>query len=221
MTLSRHFALAYGVACYLIHWVATIWLIGFLGNLWWSKTIDVSHSEEFPRFALIVDLGLIVLFVFLHWVMARPWFKEKWTRYVPEPIERSTYVLATSLTLAFVFILWRPVGDDIWLAQGDTASRVLQVIYLLGWALAILSTFPINHWDLFGLRQVWLYWSNRAYTPPAASPSILYRLLPHPIFVGYGIALWSAARMGWAHFLFSSVLTAFLFIDVRLAAGEN
>jgi hypothetical protein len=117
--------------------------------------------------------------------------------------------------------MWQPIRGDVWLAPGESASRFLNGVYLLGWALAIASTFPINHWELFGLRQAWLYWSGREYTPPQARPSILYRILPHPIFVGYAVSLWAVPRMGWGHFLFSGVLSAFLLIDLRLAADER
>lgn len=221
MKLSRIFALAYGLFCYVLHWAATFYLIGFIGNLWWRKTIDEPPTDMKTPWALAVDLAAIGLFVFLHWLMARPWFKRNWTKLVPEPIERSTYVLTTCVLLATLFLIWQPIRGNVWLAQGEGAARFLTVIYFLGWLLAIISTFPINHWDLFGLRQVWLYWSNVPYTPPAPSPSILYRFLPHPIFVGYAISLWAAPRMGWAHFLLSAVLMAFLLIDVRLAGQEN
>jgi methanethiol S-methyltransferase len=221
MKLSRTFALFYGVFCYLLHWVTTIYLIGFLGNLWWPKTVDSAPSELHTVWALLVDLGAIVLFVFLHWLMARQWFKQRWSKWVPEPIERSTYVLTTCVILGFLFWVWQPIEGNVWLAQGEDAARFLTAIYLLGWALAIVSTFPINHWDLFGLRQVWLYWLKTPYSPPTPSGSILYRFLPHPIFVGYAISLWAARRMGWAHFLLSTVLMAFLLVDVRLAANEK
>lgn len=192
-----------------------------MGNMWWQTTIDAKPKLASAVWAWSIDLGTVVSFVVLHWIMARPWFKERWSRWVPLPMQRSTYVLTTCVVLAGLFWVWQPVRGDVWLAAGETAARTLNIIYLLAWILAISSTFPINHWDLFGIRQAWLYWRGVEYTPPRPRPSILYRFLPHPIFVGYAIALWAAARMGWAHFLFSATLSAFLLIDVRLAADEG
>jgi protein-S-isoprenylcysteine O-methyltransferase Ste14 len=221
MNLRRTGVLMYGVFCYLLHWLITLYLIGFMGNIWWRKTIDVEITPVATLVALAVDLCVVALFIFLHWLMARPWFKRKWSCWMPPPIERSTYVLVTCLALAGVFWLWQPLNGSVWLAAGEPGYRFLTATYFAGWTLAIVATFPINHWELFGIRQAWLYWSGRDYTPPQVRKSILYRLLPHPIFVGYAVALWAAPRMGWGHFLFSAILSMFLLIDLRLAAAEG
>jgi methanethiol S-methyltransferase len=221
MKLSRTFVLVYGTVCYLLHWLVTVYLIGFIGDMWWSRTIDVKLRYASTTWALSADLLLICLFIALHWLMARQWFKRWWTHWVPEPIERSTYVLTTCLVLALLFWTWQPVRGDVWVAGSVRAASFLTAVYLLAWVLAIYATFPINHWDLFGIRQAWLYWLGQEYTPPKSRPSVLYRLLPHPIFVGYAVALWAAPRMGWSRFLLSAGLSAFLLIDVRLAANEG
>jgi len=221
MKLSRTFAIVYGSFCYLLHWLATFYLIGFIGNLWWPKTIDTNRKGAGPAWAVVIDVVAVMVFVLLHWMMARPWFKSAWSRWIPQPIERSTYVLTTCLTLGFLFLVWQPILGDVWLAGGETETHFLRGVYLLGWALAIYSTFPINHWELFGLRQTWLYWSGKPYTPPKDTASVVYRVLPHPIFLGYAISIWAAPRMSWGHFLLSSVLALFLLVDLRLAANEH
>lgn len=219
--LPRTVVLVYGAFCYLLHWVATVYLVGFMGNVWWVTTIDARSKTISIAWALSADILLIFLFLSLHWLMARPWFKKQSSSWIPEPIQRSTYVLTTCIALGVLFWIWQPVRGDVWSASGEKAAQFLSVVYFLGWALAVVSTFPINHWDLFGLRQAWLYWQGKEYTPPQSRPSILYRVLPHPIFVGYAVALWAAPRMGWAHFLFSAALSLFLLVDVRLAADEG
>jgi methanethiol S-methyltransferase len=221
MKPNKNFVLVYGVFCYVLHWGITFYLIGFMGNLCVPKSVDVASQPCSTLFAIVADLLLVSLFIGQHWLMARPWFKSVWTRWVAKPIERSTYVLMTCGVLIVMFWLWQPIGNGVWLASNDISRQFLLGVYLAGWTLAIVATFPINHWDLFGIRQAWLYWRGVEYTPPTARSSTLYRILPHPIFVGYGIAAWAAPYMGWAHFLLSSALTLFLLIDVRLAGDEG
>lgn len=221
MKPNKNLVLVYGSLCYLLHWVITFYLIGFMGNMWVPKSVDIASHLSPTWFAIVADVFLLAVFIGQHWLMARPWFKRIWMRWIPEPMERSTYVLMTCVALAIMFWLWRPIANDVWLASDSISGRFLVGVYLAGWALAIVATFPINHLDLFGLRQAWLYWRGLEYTPPVATPSILYRILPHPIFVGYTIAAWAAPRMGWAHFLLSSALSLFLLVDLRLAADET
>lgn len=221
MNPNRHFVLLYGAICYLLHWVVTLFLIAFVGNLWVRKTVDGGPGATASLSAVCINLALLTGFVAQHWIMARPWFKKLWTKWIPEPIERSTYVLMTCLTLCVLFYLWRPATGKVWEASSQFSEKFLVGVYFAGWILAIIATFPINHWELFGIRQTWLFWRGIRYSPPKPKPSIIYRVLPHPIFVGYGIAVWATPRMGWAHFTLSTALTAFILVDLKLAEGEQ
>lgn len=222
-TAARLGVLAYGIACYLLHWVATALLIGFLGNLVLPKTID-SGKGSATGAAICVDVLLLTLFVGTHWTMAQSWFKQRWTRVVPEPMERSTYVLVTSIVVGLMVLLWQPMPDPVWVASSSSAQTTMLWVYLGAWSLAILATFPIGHFELFGLRQAWLYWKVSPHTEPTPRPSplsALYDWLPHPIFIGYAVAIWAAPTMSWGRFLVASVLSLFLLVDVRLAANRR
>lgn len=209
---ARCLAFAYGLLCYAIHWSAIIYTVGFIANVWFAKTIDAGGPPG-QRHALAVDVALLIFFIVPHWVMAQGWFKRWWQVIVPPPIERSTYVLTASALLGFLFWVWRPMPHVIWDAPLPIGIA-LTALYWLGWALAIGATFPIDHWDLFGLRQVYLYLLGRDYSPPTASDSWLYRVIPHPIFVGYAVAVWSTPKMTLGHLLLAGSLSAFLALDV-------
>ena len=172
--MSRILAVAYGVASYLLFLASFLYAVGFVGNLLVPKSIDSGASAQLPT-AVVVDTVLLLLFAVPHSVMARPAFKKWWTRFVPPPVERSTYVLVSSLTLGFLFWQWRPIPSVLWHVANPAGRWLLHTVFWCGWAIVLVSTFLIDHFDLFGLRQVYLYASGREYTPPPFKTTGLYR----------------------------------------------
>src|SRR6266498_5657230 len=161
---NRITAFLYGVACYLVFFATFLYAIGFLGNFAVPKSIDSGPQSPFMR-ALAINAALLGLFAIQHSIMARPWFKTAWTRIVPSPVERSTDVLFSSLALLLLFWKWQPMGGVIWNVESEAGKTLLLSTYGMGWAIVLVSTFLINHFDLFGLRQVWLHLQGHAYTP--------------------------------------------------------
>jgi protein-S-isoprenylcysteine O-methyltransferase Ste14 len=207
--------LVYGVASYLIFLATLGYAIGFVGDFLVPKTIDSGPRGPTAE-ALIVDVLLLVLFAVPHSVMARPGFKRRWTRLVPPPVERSTYVLVSSLLLGLVFWGWLPLPGVVWDARGSAAITALWGLFGAGWLVVLISTFLIDHFDLFGLRQVYLYATGRPYTPPPFRTPALYRVVRHPIMLGFVVAFWATPRMTWGHLLFAVLTTAYILIGVRL-----
>jgi protein-S-isoprenylcysteine O-methyltransferase Ste14 len=165
--------------------------------------------------SLAIDVGLLTLFAVQHSVMARKWFKDAWTKIVPSPIERSTYVLFSSLALILLFALWRPLGGVIWSVEDPTGRIVLRGLFAFGFALVLVSTFLINHFDLFGLRQVWLYLLGRPYETLRFGTPGPYRLVRHPLYVGWLFAFWMTPMMTFAHLLFSLATTAYILLAIQ------
>jgi protein-S-isoprenylcysteine O-methyltransferase Ste14 len=166
--------------------------------------------------SLLVDLGLLVLFALQHSVMARPAFKAWWTRFIPEPAERSTYVLASSVALIVLFACWQPLGGVIWKVTQPTAAMTLYALCAFGWLLVLLSTFLINHFDLFGLRQIWLYLRNEPYTHLTFRTPGPYRLVRHPLYVGWLFAFWATPDMTLTHFVFALATTGYILVAIQL-----
>lgn len=216
---ARIVAFGYGLTSYLVHWIAIVYAIGFFANIGVPKSVDIGPTRN-PLQAFLVNTFLALVFAIVHWLMAREWFKVWWTRIVPPPVERSTYVLIASLLLGLLFWAWSPIVSEVWSVHHPVASAALVTLYAAGWLLAIVGTFPINRRDLFGMRQVYLYLRGLLYTPPEVRDSLLYRLIPHPIFIGYAIALWATPWMTIGHALLAVILSAFLVIDVWLAARQ-
>ena len=165
--------------------------------------------------ALAIDLGLLGLFAIQHSVMARPAFKRWWTKFVPEAVERSTYVLLSSLALVALFAWWQPIGGIVWETTGAARTAVI-ALYLLGWALLLYTTFLIDHFDLFGLKQVWRRLTGASYQPPQFYTPSLYKVVRHPLYIGWLTIFWAAPTMTVAHLVFALATTAYILIAIQL-----
>jgi protein-S-isoprenylcysteine O-methyltransferase Ste14 len=223
----RLFAVMYGGMCYLIFLAAFLYAIGFVGNLIVPKSIDTGPQASLAE-AIAIDLLLLGLFAVPHSVMARPSFKRWWNRFVPPPVERSTYVLASSLLLALLFWQWRPIPGAVWQVAQPAVVAIFWLFFAIGWLLVLISTFLTDHFDLFGLRQVYLYATGKAYSPPPLKVVALYRVVRHPIMLGFMIAFWATPVMTWGHLLFAGMTTTYIIIgihleerDLRKAFGSN
>jgi methanethiol S-methyltransferase len=210
--MKRILIFAYGVACYAAFLATFLYAIGFLGNLV-PRSID-GPSEGPPWLALSIDGLLLAVFAVQHSVMARPAFKAWWTRFVPQPAERSTYVLFSSLALGLLFWQWRPVGGIIWDVQTPLLRAAVLVLFACGWLTVLVTTFLINHFDLFGLRQVLLYLLGREYTPLRFATPWPYRLVRHPLYVGWLLVFWAAPTMTVAHLAFALGTTAYILVAI-------
>lgn len=212
--LKRVTVFLYGVVCYLAFVATFIYAIGFLGNIVVPKSIDSGPQVPF-LYALAINSVLLGVFAVQHSVMARPWFKKAWTRIVPEPAERSTYVLLSSLAMWLLFWKWQPMGGMIWKVQSQNGQIVLEALYGTGALIVLVTTFLINHFDLFGLRQVWLYLRGIPYTPLGFRTPGPYRMVRHPLYVGWLVMFWSTPVMTAAHLVFAIATTAYILIAIQ------
>ncbi|HWR53771.1 MAG TPA: isoprenylcysteine carboxylmethyltransferase family protein [Bryobacteraceae bacterium] len=204
----------YGVACYLVFLGVFLYAAGFLGNFIVPKSIDSGPTSPLAV-AIAVDAALLGIFATQHSIMARHWFKRAWTRVVPEPAERSTYVLFSSAALILLFWAWQPIGGVVWTVETAGARIAMQVICATGWLIVLASTFLINHFDLFGLRQVWLYLMGRPYTHLRFRTPALYQHVRHPLYLGWLLAFWATPVMTAAHLLFAGLATAYILVAIR------
>jgi protein-S-isoprenylcysteine O-methyltransferase Ste14 len=213
--LGRVAAFFYGVACYVLFLATFLYAIGFLGNFGVPKSIDSGPQSPFTQ-ALAINALLLGLFALQHSVMARPWFKAAWTRIVPKSVERSTYVLFSSVAMFLLFWKWQPMGGVIWNVENAYGRLALQALYASGWLTILIATFLINHFDLFGLRQVWLNLLGRTYTEIGFRTPGPYRYVRHPLYVGWLLTFWSAPVMTSAHLVFAIATTLYILAAIQL-----
>lgn len=212
--LKRILFFGYGTFCYLIFLATFLYAIGFIGNFGVPTTLDGAATKPLA-IGIAIDAGLLMLFAVQHSVMARKWFKEWWTRIVPKPIERSTYVLFSSVALILMFTFWQPLGGTVWSVEDSAGRLVLRGLFAVGWGLILYSTFLINHFDLFGLRQVWRYLRGQSNTAMRFVTPGPYRLVRHPLYVGWLLAFWMTPAMTFAHLLFSIATTAYILLAIQ------
>jgi methanethiol S-methyltransferase len=209
--MRRWLFFAYGVVCHVLFLAVFVYMAGFVGNFLVPWSID-SVGSEGPRVAVLIDLLLLGLFAVQHSVMARPAFKRMWTRVIPGEIERSTYVLASNLVTILLMWQWRGIGATVWDVREPIFRTALWIVFAAGWLLVPAATLLINHFDLFGTRQVWLYLRGREYESlPFRTPS-LYRHVRHPLYIGWMIAFWATPTMTAGHLLFAAVLSVYMIV---------
>jgi methanethiol S-methyltransferase len=211
---TRILSFIYGVASYLVFLATFLYAVGFIGNFGVPRALDGVPTDPLPR-ALAINLGLLTLFAVQHSVMARKWFKDRWTRIVPPAVERSTYVLFSSLALILLFAQWRPLGGEVWSVESPAGRFVLRALFAFGWALVLVSTFLINHFDLFGLRQIWLNLRGKPYTALRFRTPGPYGVVRHPLYVGWLFAFWMTPTMSVSHLLFAAVTTAYILVAIQ------
>ncbi len=213
--MGRILAFVYGVVAHLMFLVVFLYLVGFVSGVGVPKSIDSPPEGPIGK-ALLVNFLLIAAFGLQHSVMARPSFKRWWTQFVPAPIERSTFVMSTNLVLVLLFWQWRPMGGEIWTIESPVAAKLLHILAAAGWIGIVLTTFLINHFDLFGTRQVWLYLRGKPYTcAPFVTPGP-YRYVRHPLYLSMLFAFWATPTMTLTHLVFALGMTVYILIGIRL-----
>ena len=213
--MKRFIFFLYGVVCYLIFFAAFLYAVGFVGNMVVPKTIDYGFQGG-TSFAWLIDIFLLSLFAVQHSVMARQGFKRMWTKIVPKPIERSTYVLFSSIALILLYTFWRPLEGTIWNVQSSLLVSVITAVYFAGWFIVLTGTFMINHFNLFGLQQVFRYFKRQEQALPKFVKPLLYKIVRHPLMLGFIIAFWSASQMTIGHLLFAFATTGYILVAIQL-----
>ena len=214
--MARSLYLLFGVVAYFIFFGTFLYLIGFVGALpQLPRTVDAPVVAGSGALAVTVDIALIALFGLQHSVMARQGFKAGWTRIVPAPIERSCYMVFASLALILLFLFWRPLPAPVWDVGSGAAAMLLWALFGLGWLIVLLSTFLINHFELFGLKQVWSHARGSDPEPPVFRQPFFYRLVRHPLYSGFFIAFWAAPRMSMGHLLLAAGMSLYMLIAIE------
>ncbi len=221
--VGRGLVLAYGLLAYLAFFVTILYAIGFVANWLVPKSIDTGGGTV-PAIAIPINASLLLLFAVQHTIMARPAFKRWWTMFCPPSIERSTFVFAASACLGLLFWQWRAMPEIVWEVQHPAGRLALNALMLLGFAIVFAASFMVSHWDLFGLRQTWARFRARRYEPIGFRVVGLYRLVRHPLMLGFLIAFWATPTMTQGHLLFSALVTGYIFVGLwfeeRTLIGE-
>jgi methanethiol S-methyltransferase len=212
--LKRLSIFAYGLVCYAVFFATFLYALGFVGNFGVPRSIDGEPRMYFST-ALLIDLGLLGIFAIQHSLMARPYFKRWLTRFIPASAERSTYVLFSSLALIALFTWWEPIGGMVWDVADPAWRAVLFALFGFGWSLVLISTFLINHFDLFGLRQIWLQLLGRPYTGLQFGTPGPYKVIRHPLYLGWFFAFWATPTMSVTHLVFALATTAYILIAIQ------
>ena len=212
--MKRWSFFVYGVFSYLLFLVTFVYMAGFVGNFLVPKSIDSAPEDSW--YAAAVDVFLIGLFGLQHSIMARPWFKEFWTKLIPPPIERSTYVLISSLICFLLMWQWRGLDAVIWDVQHPIGRGLLWGLFAIGWLLVPLVSLMINHFDLFGTRQVWLFLRGLPYSQLTFRTPLLYNYMRHPLYVGWSLAFWATPTMTVGHLLFAGTMTLYMAVAARI-----
>lgn len=214
--MTRGIYLLFGLIAYAIFFATFLYLIAFVANLPIAPlTVDRGGELGGAALAAVVDLALIALFGVQHSVMARPGFKRHWTKIIPEPLERSIYVLLASLMLILLFLLWRPIPRVVWSVEAPVAVILLYALFAAGWAIVLLSTFMISHFELFGLKQVWGHAVKAEATQPEFRTPLFYRLVRHPLYSGFILAFWAIPVMTVGHLLLAAAMLVYILIAIR------
>lgn len=210
--MRRYVTLAYGLVCY------AVFFCTFLYAIWFVFRMDAAPKEPVGPLAtrILVDAGLLALFALQHSIMARQWFKKAWTRIIPDAAERSTYVLFASLALLILIRFWQPLLGPIWKVQNHLGVLVLQGLFAAGWLIVLASTFLIDHFELFGLKQVWCYFTGKQFTSKGFVTPGPYKFVRHPIYLGFIVAFWSAPTMTAGHLFFAIMTTAYILLAIQL-----
>lgn len=213
--MRKAISLVYGLGAYVVFLGVFLYAIGFVGGFGVPRSVDTAPGTAAVTSG-IIDAVLLGIFAVQHSVMARPAFKRWWTRIVPRELERSTYVLVASLLLALVFWQWRAIPAVVWQVHAPAGVALLRATFVIGWTVVLLSTFMISHFDLFGLRQVWLAAREMPYRPPEFITTLLYRVVRHPIMLGFVIAFWATPVMTEGHLLFALLSTGYILVGIQL-----
>ncbi len=213
--MSRAIALLFAIACYAIFFATFLYLIVFVGDFTFAAVTVDSGPEAAPAVAAVIDVALIALFGLQHSVMARPGFKAWWTKIVPPPIERSVFVLFASIALIILFLCWRPIDAIVWNVTSPVLRDVIWVLFWIGWATVLVSTFLINHFELFGLQQAWLHVRGREAAKPELRQPGFYRWIAHPLYSGFFLAFWATPEMTAGHLLLAAGVSIYMVIAIR------
>jgi protein-S-isoprenylcysteine O-methyltransferase Ste14 len=209
------FAVLYGVAAYGAFFFTILYAIGFVGNLVVPKSIDIGGASDPLLESLVINVALLGLFAIQHSVMAREGFKRAWTKVVPKPIERSTYVLFSSVVLLLLFWQWRPITEPVWTVSNPAGMAVLHIAFWFGWVLLFASTFMISHFELFGLTQVFARLTGKQIPAPRFHTPMLYQHVRHPLYLGFLIAFWATPTMTIGHLVFALACTGYILIAIQ------